>query len=69
MRLSKALIFHGDNQILNIDSKTEVSMPESLKTFEKNKNYNFIKLNISDSKKLERNILKFKNWTSEVKSL
>ena len=48
------------HQILNIDSKTEVSMPESLKTFEKNKNYNFIKLDISDSKKLERNILKFK---------
>ena len=48
------------HQILNIDSKTEVSMPESLKAFEKNKNYNFIKLDISDLKKLERNILKFK---------
>ena len=47
------------NKVLNIDANTEVSMPESLKEFEKHKNYKFVKLNIANAKKLEMNIFKY----------
>lgn len=58
--LIRALIQKYNSTILNLDSKSYCSMPEALNDIKFEKNYNFIKNNLSDSKLLIKIIQKFK---------
>ena len=58
--LIKKLLTNKKNYILNIDALNEVSMPESLESIKKNKNYFFKKLDIRNKEKLLSTILRFK---------
>jgi len=57
--LIKLLIRNKKNTILNIDSRTYCSMPESLETIKDNANYNFKRINITNYIKLNKTISEF----------
>lgn len=57
--LIKALLKNKNNKVLNIDAMTYCAMPESLKYIKSNKNYLFKKLDLSNSKILDKVIINF----------
>ena len=58
--LVKKLLKSKNNLILNIDANKRYSMPESLYSISKNKNYSFKKIDLYDYKTLRKTILNFK---------
>ena len=58
--LIKKLINHSDNKVLNIDKLTYAATTDSLKNFEKNKNYFFLKQDISNFKTLKKVFIDYK---------
>ncbi len=57
--LVKKILLSG-NKVLNVDKLTKASSRDSLKKFEKNKNYEFKKVDICDHNKLSKIIYDFK---------
>ncbi len=58
--LIKSLIKNKKNKIINIDSLTKTSLPESLADIKNYKNYSFVKLDINNNEKLKKLIFNIK---------